>query len=149
PVFGRDHRLRRRAAGAYRRAQRGGVPRDARLRQRTPCRAQAGGRDLMFERFRAAYADPQAEVARALAEDRRPILTLGFDAPRAQLIAAGFQPIRAEVANLTATPRADAIMGEAAMGRRGRQLLESFLEPAHPEVPLLITQADAEQPQLF
>ena len=57
----------------------------------------------------------------------RPIRTLGFDAPRAVLIAAGFQPIRLVAPRLAATPRADAVMGAAEMGPRGRRLLEALL----------------------
>ncbi|MBU6267892.1 MAG: 2-hydroxyacyl-CoA dehydratase [Sphingomonadales bacterium] len=93
--------------------------------------------------------DPDAEVARALAAGRRPLRTLGFDAPRARLIAAGFQPIRLVAPRLAATPRADAIMGAAEMGPRGRRLLEVLVAPAMPEVPLLITQADNDQAQIF
>jgi hypothetical protein len=94
-------------------------------------------------------ADPEAEVARALAAGRRPLRTLGFDAPRARLIAAGFQPVRMVAPRLTATPRADAIMGAAEMGPRGRRLLEALVAPTHPAVPLLITQADSDQAQIF
>ncbi|MFM6933128.1 MAG: 2-hydroxyacyl-CoA dehydratase, partial [Novosphingobium sp.] len=99
--------------------------------------------------LRRACANPEGEVERALAEGRRPIRTLGYDAPRARLIAAGFQPVRLVAPRLEATPRADAIMGAAEMGPRGRRLLEALLDPAHPEVPVLITQADADQPQIF
>lgn len=103
----------------------------------------------MLGRLRQAYAEPEAEVAAALAAGRRPIRTLGYDAPRARLVAAGFQPVRLVAPRLAATPRADAIMGAAEMGPRGRRLLEALIDPAHPEVPVLITQADAEQPQIF
>jgi benzoyl-CoA reductase/2-hydroxyglutaryl-CoA dehydratase subunit BcrC/BadD/HgdB len=103
----------------------------------------------MLERFRQAYADPEAEVERAIAAGRRPIRTLGFDAPRTALMAAGFQPIRLVAPPLAATPSADEIMGAAAMRQRGKRLLEALLEPARPEVPVLITAADDEQPQIF
>lgn len=103
----------------------------------------------MLQRFRDAYDNPDAEVARALTEGCRPIRTLGYDAPRARLIAAGFQPVRLVAPRLPATPRADAIMGAAEMGPRGRRLLEALLDIAHPDVPVVITQADAEQPQIF
>ncbi len=103
----------------------------------------------MLDLFRKAYANPDAEVERALAEGRKPIRTLGYDAPRARLVAAGFQPIRLVAPRLAATPRADAIMGAAEMGPRGRRLLEALIDPKYPEVPVLITQADAEQPQIF
>ncbi|MFM2272490.1 MAG: hypothetical protein RL702_1555 [Pseudomonadota bacterium] len=103
----------------------------------------------MPQRLSAAYADPDAEVARALGAGRRPIRTLGFDAPRARLIAAGFQPVRLVAPYLDAAPRADAVLGQAEMGPRGRRLLEALIDPPAPEVPVLITQADIEQPQIF
>ncbi|MBC2667566.1 2-hydroxyacyl-CoA dehydratase [Novosphingobium piscinae] len=103
----------------------------------------------MLEPFRRAYADPAAEVARALAAGRRPLRTLGVDAPRERLIAAGFQPIRLVAPPLPATPRADAVMGAAELGPRGRRLLETLLTLDHPDVPVLITQADGDQPQIF
>ncbi|MDE2403575.1 MAG: 2-hydroxyacyl-CoA dehydratase [Sphingomonadales bacterium] len=93
--------------------------------------------------------DADAEVARALAAGRKPVRTLGFDAPRARLIAAGFQPVRLVAPRLAATPRADAIMGSAEIGPRGRRLLEALVAPARPHVPLLITQADNDQAQIF
>ncbi len=103
----------------------------------------------MLGRLRQAYADPEGEVTAALAAGRKPIRTLGYDAPLARLIAAGFQPIRLVAPRLAETPRADAIMGQAEMGPRGRRLLEALIDPVHPDVPVLITQADAEQPQIF
>ncbi|MFM6931240.1 MAG: 2-hydroxyacyl-CoA dehydratase [Novosphingobium sp.] len=103
----------------------------------------------MIDSLRRASADPEREVERALAEGRRPVRTLGYDAPRAHLIAAGFQPVRLVAPRLETTPRADAIMGSAEMGPRGRRLLEALLDPAQPDVPVLITQADADQPQIF
>jgi benzoyl-CoA reductase/2-hydroxyglutaryl-CoA dehydratase subunit BcrC/BadD/HgdB len=95
------------------------------------------------------HADPDAEVERALAEGRRPIRTLGFDAPRGHLIAAGFQPVRLVAPRLAQTPRADAILGAAEIGPRGRRLLEALLGSHQRNVPILVTQADAEQPQIF
>ncbi|MEJ5978256.1 2-hydroxyacyl-CoA dehydratase family protein [Novosphingobium sp. PS1R-30] len=103
----------------------------------------------MLAALLSAYADPDAEVAAALAAGRRPVRTLGFDAPRTRLIAAGFQPVRLVAPRLAATPRADTIMGAAEIGPRGRRLLEALVAPVRPEVPVLITQADSEQPQIF
>lgn len=103
----------------------------------------------MLRRFQQAYADPEAEVARALAAGRKPIRTLGFDAPRTLLAEAGFQPIRLVAPPLAATPRADAIMGAATMRLRGKRLLETLVATVDPEVPVLITAADDEQPQIF
>jgi hypothetical protein len=104
---------------------------------------------MMLDRFRQAYADTDREVERARAEGRKPIRTLGLDVPRARLIAAGFQPIRLVAPPLRDTPRADAIMGAAAMGPRGRRLLEALVTSVRRDVPLVITQADDEQPQIF
>ncbi|MEN9684040.1 MAG: hypothetical protein RLZZ427_1791 [Pseudomonadota bacterium] len=103
----------------------------------------------MIDVLRAAFADPDAVVVQLLQQGRQPLRTLGFDAPRAHLLAAGVVPVRLVAPRLANTPRADAIMGEAAMGRRGRRLLEALVDPVLPQVPVLITQADAEQPQIF
>ncbi len=103
----------------------------------------------MPQPLREAYADPDGEVAQALALGHKPIRTLGLDAPRARLTAAGFRPIRLVAPRLRDTPRADAIMGSAEISPRGRRLLEALIAPALPQVPVLITQADSEQPQIF
>lgn len=103
----------------------------------------------MLERVRQAYADPEAEVERALAAGRKVIRTLGYDAPFSELVCRGFQPIRLVAPALAETPRADAIMGEAAMRARGKRLLEALIDPVRPEVPVLITATDDEQPQIF
>lgn len=103
----------------------------------------------MFDTFRRAFADP-GRVVRDLAEQGHvPIRTLGRDVPRAHLLAAGLQPVRLLAPRLRATPRADAIMGSAEMGPRGRRLLEALLAPDLTAVPLLITQADDDLPQIF
>ena len=47
--------------------------------------------------------DPDAAVEAALAAGRRPIRVLGYDAPYARLVAAGFQPIRLVAPRLSAT----------------------------------------------
>lgn len=104
-------------------------------------------RDAMGQ-FARAFAEPDRCVGDALAAGRRPIRTLGIDAPFALLRAKGFQPVRlAGVAGVT--PLSDAIMGSKGLGARGRRLLEAILAPAHPGIPLLITTADVEQTQLF
>ncbi len=103
----------------------------------------------MIEEFARAYSDPEGEVERALAAGRRVIRTLGFDAPRDLLIKHGYQPIRLVAPRLAETPRADAIMGDAAMSKRGKRLLEALISPQRPDIPVLITQADAEQAQIF
>lgn len=94
----------------------------------------------------AAYDDPATVVADALASGRRPIRTVGTDAPREYLMAAGFQPVRLSPGPARPTPRADAAMGTKGLGVRCRRLLEQILEST---VPVLITAADAGQAQLF
>jgi benzoyl-CoA reductase/2-hydroxyglutaryl-CoA dehydratase subunit BcrC/BadD/HgdB len=94
--------------------------------------------------------DDGGGAAVALAAAGRPVIrTLGTDAPRELLLAAGFVPVRLVAGAMAATPRADALMGETALGVRGRRLIEQILDPGAPDLPLLITQADAEQPQIF
>ena len=96
-----------------------------------------------------AYADPAGIVARLRAEGRRVIRVLGSDAPTPLVAAAGFVPVRLAAGAASETPAADAVMGQATMSVRGRRLLEQLLDPAHADVPVLITRADAEQPQIF
>jgi hypothetical protein len=97
----------------------------------------------------AAYRGPD-EVARSLAADGgRVIRTIGSDAPYTLLRAAGFVPVRVAPPRIEQTPRADALIGKASEHRRTHRLLEWLLEPEQSDVPILITRADAEQPQLF
>ncbi|RZM09514.1 MAG: 2-hydroxyacyl-CoA dehydratase, partial [Sphingomonas sp.] len=101
-----------------------------------------------FAPLLAAYDDPDAVARAALAERRRVIRTVGSDIPRDRLLAAGYQPIRLSPA-AGATPRADAIMGQKGLGPRGRALLETLLDPAHGDAPVLFTSADAELVQVY
>ncbi|MFC3580880.1 2-hydroxyacyl-CoA dehydratase family protein [Sphingomonas hylomeconis] len=96
----------------------------------------------------AAYDDPDAIARAALAAGRRIIRTIGADAPRERLLAAGYQPVRL-APTLGATPRADAIMGQKGLGPRGRAVLETLLDPTAGAVPVLFTSADAELVQVF
>lgn len=101
-----------------------------------------------LRRFEAAYADPDAVAAEARAAGRRVVRVWGVDAPRERLLDRGFQPVR--LAPVTgATPRADEALGLKSLGPRGRGLLEAILSPAYPDVPILVTAADAEQAQVF
>jgi benzoyl-CoA reductase/2-hydroxyglutaryl-CoA dehydratase subunit BcrC/BadD/HgdB len=77
------------------------------------------------------------------------IRILGLDAPRALIHAAGFSPLRLVAGHDMPTPRADDLMGSTAMSLRGKRLIEQLVDPDAPDLPLLITQADAEQPQIF
>jgi hypothetical protein len=69
-----------------------------------------------FAALLAAYDDPDAVARTALADGRRVIRTIGTDAPRELLRAAGYQPVRLAPA-AGATPRADAVMGQKGLGR--------------------------------
>ncbi|WCT72414.1 2-hydroxyacyl-CoA dehydratase family protein [Sphingomonas naphthae] len=84
-----------------------------------------------------------------MAEGRRPIFTLGCDVPAAMLRAAGFDPVDMDGGPPIPTPLADRLMGAKGLGPRGRRLLERILAPADASVPILITNADTEQFQLF
>ncbi|WP_260598994.1 2-hydroxyacyl-CoA dehydratase family protein [Sphingomonas endolithica] len=101
-----------------------------------------------FAPLLAAYDDPDAVARAALAAGRRVIRTIGADAPRELLLAAGYQPVRLAPAT-GETPRADAVMGQKGLGARGRAVLEALLDPAQPGVPVLFTSADAELVQVF
>lgn len=90
-----------------------------------------------------------APFAAGPAPGTRIIRTLGFDAPRALLLACGFQPVRLVAPIMEHTPRADAIMGTTAMSPRGRALLETLLDEDLAETPILITAADSEQAGLY
>jgi benzoyl-CoA reductase/2-hydroxyglutaryl-CoA dehydratase subunit BcrC/BadD/HgdB len=103
--------------------------------------------DALLAPFRRAFADP-ASVARS-AERGRVVRTLGLDVPRELILAAGLLPVRMVAGPPAPTPRADALMGAAAMSTRGKLLLEQLLDPEACEIPLLITHADEEQPQIF
>jgi benzoyl-CoA reductase/2-hydroxyglutaryl-CoA dehydratase subunit BcrC/BadD/HgdB len=103
----------------------------------------------LLEPFERACDDGGAAAAALAAAGRPVIRTLGIDAPRELLLAAGFVPVRLVTGATAATPRADALMGETTLGVRGRRLIEQILDPDAPDLPLLITQADAEQPQIF
>ena len=103
----------------------------------------------LIEPFRIAYEDPGSVIRAAQAQGRGVVQTLGMDAPRELILAAGLLPVRLTAGPAQATPRADRLMGSAAMGGRGKRLLEQLLDPDAPDIPLLITQADTEQPQIF
>ncbi|MET3828170.1 hypothetical protein ABIC16_003925 [Sphingomonas sp. PvP055] len=99
--------------------------------------------------MRAAYRDPDMVAATLRDRGARVIRTIGSDAPDALLRAAGFTPVRVAPPDLAETPRADALIGPATGRRRAHRLLEWLLDPRHAAVPILITRADSEQPQLF
>ena len=99
--------------------------------------------------MRAAYRDPDKVAAMLRDRGARVIRTVGSDAPDALLRAAGFTPVRVAPPDLAETPRADALIGPATGRCRAHRLLEWLLNPRHAAVPILITRADSEQPQLF
>ena len=102
-----------------------------------------------LEAIRAAYRDPDMVAAALIDRGARVIRTIGSDAPDALLRAAGFTPVRVAPPELAETPRADALIGPATGRRRAHRLLEWLLDPDQAEIPILITRADSEQPQLF
>ena len=102
-----------------------------------------------FEPFERAYENSMQAIESLCASGRIVVRTLGLDAPRELILAAGLVPVRLVGSAAAATPRADSIMGSASMGARGKRLLEQLVDPSVPDLPLLITQADSEQPQIF
>jgi benzoyl-CoA reductase/2-hydroxyglutaryl-CoA dehydratase subunit BcrC/BadD/HgdB len=99
--------------------------------------------------FERAYDDPSGVAGTAARAGRKVVRTLGLDAPRELILAAGLLPVRLVAEPGVATPRADTLMGSATMGARGKRLIEQLTDPSAPDLPLLITQADTEQPQIF
>jgi benzoyl-CoA reductase/2-hydroxyglutaryl-CoA dehydratase subunit BcrC/BadD/HgdB len=99
--------------------------------------------------FSLAASDPSSVIRQAKAAGTPVVRTLGVDAPRELILAAGILPVRIVAPAGLATPRADRIMGSAAMGTRGKRLLEQLLDPQWASLPVLITHADAASPQLF
>lgn len=95
-----------------------------------------------------AAADPSAAMDMARAAGMPIIRTLGADAPRELILAAGAVPVRVAQPAGAPTPRADRIMGDASMSLRGKRLLEQLIGDCV-DIPLLITHADATQPQIF
>jgi len=93
-----------------------------------------------------AASDPSVGIAEAARLGLPVIRTLGVDAPVELIVAAGAVPVRVAGDPSQDTPNADRIMGEASVGPRGRRLLEQLLGI---DDPVVITQADAAQPQLF
>jgi benzoyl-CoA reductase/2-hydroxyglutaryl-CoA dehydratase subunit BcrC/BadD/HgdB len=102
-----------------------------------------------LEAFARVVADPAAAIGTARAADMPIVRTLGVDAPRELILAAGALPVRVAQASGAATPGADRIMGDASMGLRGKRVLEQLIGEEHAGLPLLITHADATQPQIF
>lgn len=97
----------------------------------------------------AAFADPDAAAAALAGQGHRVVRTIGSDAPLTLLRAAGLTPVRVTPPTNEATPRADALIGTATAQSRRHRLLEWLLDPAQAEQAILITRADADQPQLF
>lgn len=95
--------------------------------------------------LRAAFADP-VQTARDAGGGM--VRTLGPDVPREILLAAGLTPVRLVPDPAAATPMADTLVGGESLGWRGRALLETLLADAERR-PLIMSHADAEQPQLF
>lgn len=105
--------------------------------------------EAALQALTSAYDDPSSVVAAAREAGEIVVRTLGVDAPREFLLAAGLLPVRLVGDAAAPTPRADALMGSASMGARGKRLLEPLIAPSAPDIALLITHADAELPQIF
>jgi benzoyl-CoA reductase/2-hydroxyglutaryl-CoA dehydratase subunit BcrC/BadD/HgdB len=97
----------------------------------------------------AAFASPDDAAAALAAAGHHVVRTIGSDAPLTLLRAAGLTPVRVAPPADMPTPRADALIGPAGERKRQHRLLEWLLDPAQAATPILITRADAEQPQLF
>lgn len=97
----------------------------------------------------AAFAAPDTAAATLAAAGYRVVRTIGSDAPLTLLRAAGLTPVRVAPPAAMPTPRADTLIGPAGERTRQHRLLEWLLDPAQATTPILITRANAEQPQLF
>jgi hypothetical protein len=97
----------------------------------------------------AAFAAPDTAAATLAAAGHRVVRTIGSDAPLTLLRAAGLTPVRVAPPAAMPTPRADTLIGPAGERTRQHRLLEWLLDPAQATTPILITRANAEQPQLF
>jgi hypothetical protein len=95
----------------------------------------------------AAASDPTAVAAEARAAGRRIVWILGWDIPRFLVDAFGLQPIRLVTAGRGASG-VDALIAADSMSKRGRAVLAA-IEAIPESDALLITHADADQPQIF
>jgi len=96
----------------------------------------------------AAAGDPRSIAAGHRAEGRRVVWTLGADIPRDLIDAFGHRPVRLVPDATTDTAAIDSLIGSANLSVRGRALLAAIATlPA--DDALLISHADAEQPQIF
>ncbi|MGZ8361241.1 MAG: hypothetical protein ACXWUX_12035, partial [Allosphingosinicella sp.] len=100
------------------------------------------------DRWRALRDAPRTWTEAVRSSGRRPVRTIGERVPRDRLAPRGLVavPVLPEMAR--DTPRADNLVGNASMPRRGRALLEALLCVDAPS-PLLIVHDDAVAPQLF
>ena len=95
-----------------------------------------------------ACAGPRSVAATVRASGRRVVWMLGSDLPYALVDAAGFHPIRLVPDSRVDRSAIDGMVSAETLGERGRSLLAEII--ALPvEDALLISHADAEQPQIF
>lgn len=95
-----------------------------------------------------AAADGPAAIADAFrAEGGRVVWTLGWDIPRELIDAFGLHPVRL-VPGDEDSSAIDALVGAETLGARGRALLAAIAALPASDA-LLISHADAEQPQIF
>jgi hypothetical protein len=100
-----------------------------------------------LDRILHAARDPEAIAAEHRAADRRVVWTLGWDIPRELIDAYGLAPVRLVPGDHDRTA-IDTLVGRGDMTARGLALLAAIA--AIPESDaLLISHADAEQPQIF
>jgi benzoyl-CoA reductase/2-hydroxyglutaryl-CoA dehydratase subunit BcrC/BadD/HgdB len=99
-------------------------------------------------RLAEACADPRAVAAEMRAVGRRVVWMLGSDLPYALVDAAGFHPIRLVPDARVDRSAIDAMVSAETLGERGRSLLAEIIALPVDDA-LLISHADAEQPQIF
>jgi benzoyl-CoA reductase/2-hydroxyglutaryl-CoA dehydratase subunit BcrC/BadD/HgdB len=102
----------------------------------------------VLEQFAKAYHDPATVASDSRAAGYRVVRTVGSDVPLELLVAAGLTPTAILPAVNAPTPRADAIMGDGTLTKRGQSILEQLLAEAD-QHPLLITHADNELAQVY
>ena len=100
-----------------------------------------------FTRILRAARDPQAIAAEHRAAGRRVVWTLGWDIPRELIDAYGLAPVRLVPGDDDGT-LIDALVRKETLGARGHSLLAAIAAIPMRDA-ILISHADAEQPQIF
>ncbi|NML04345.1 2-hydroxyacyl-CoA dehydratase family protein [Sphingomonas sp. G-3-2-10] len=100
-----------------------------------------------LDRILAAARDPQSIAAEHRAAGKRVVWTLGWDIPRELVDMHGLAPVRLVPGNHDRTA-IDALVGKADMAERGLALLAAIAAIPQGDA-ILISHADADQPQIF